>query len=467
MKKTSFKNDCIYTGILAMQYLVSGTVYISQMYHLYNFFPGDMITIIALRWNYFAQAFGMLVFILLFLKSPKLVGSRITYAISIAIGTVTIVVSLLSNNGIIAVSFAIAFNIFIGLYSGYTITSLTAHIAQKKLGMAFALAYAFGSVGTYVISVIGNGNFLQSKYVIIVFLLINLISLLILYFSKNIKSGEQEKNRNITKPARIKPQDKIYIYLLIILLLILVNTINSLGNNFQFSIIIDAQANLPFSRAFYAISLLSAGLISLRSRKYLALTTFAFLLYPVVAVIVAGDNSLASALLTFSYLFLGFVSVYRSLLTMDIAASKNHLLAFACSGLMVSRLVEAASTWFSNITVTNKLLAALLFSILFASLLFVFFIYIQKAYQPSALYVSDQEDKLLEFIQIYNLTPREKEVFQLLIKGNPNREIAQLMYITENTVKFHVKHLLQKTDCSNRVDLINLYNSKHDNDINL
>ncbi|TAH64905.1 MAG: LuxR family transcriptional regulator [Anaerolineaceae bacterium] len=150
---------------------------------------------------------------------------------------------------------------------------------------------------------------------------------------------------------------------------------------------------------------------------------------------------------------------------MDIAAGKNYLLAFACSGLMLSRLVEATSTWFSNITVTNKLLAGILFTILFALLLFTFFIYIQKSYHSSAFYEAGMEDKFLKFSQRYNLTPREKEVFQLLIKGIPNREIAQLMYISENTVKFHVKHLLQKTDCPNRVDLVSLYNTKHDYDI--
>lgn len=455
MKTKTFKNNCIFTGILAIQYLVCGSVYISQMYHLYSFFSGDMVTIIALRWNYFAQAFGMLVFILLFLKTPKLIGNRITYALSIVIGTMVFIISLLSNNGPIAVTFTIAFNVLIGLYSGYTLTLLSSRIHKRKLGIAFASAYSFGSIGTYVISVMGNGDFLQSKNIIYLYVLINIIHLISLYFAKNISDDEIPKHS--TKPLIKYNKDKLQTYLFILILLILVNAISSLGNNFQFSEIIEGEANLPFSRAFYALGLLSAGIISLKNRKYVLFSTLVCLLYPVVAVVLAGNTSFASALLTISYLFLGFVSVYRSLSTMDIAAEKNHLLAFACSGLMISRLVEAASTWFSNVIITSKLLAAILFCILFALLLIIFFVYIQTTYKPSTTYKSGMEDRYLEFAQTYNLTPREKEILQLLIKGFSNRDIAQSMYITENTVKFHIKHILKKTDCLNRAELATLY----------
>ncbi|HHT88008.1 MAG TPA: helix-turn-helix transcriptional regulator [Clostridiales bacterium] len=92
--------------------------------------------------------------------------------------------------------------------------------------------------------------------------------------------------------------------------------------------------------------------------------------------------------------------------------------------------------------------------------------YFQKAYYPAVSYETSKEDQLLSFSQRYNMTSREKEVFQLLIKGTPNREIAALMYITDNTVKFHVKNLLKKTNCLNRVDLVKLYDTENNHDIN-
>ena len=42
------------------------------------------------------------------------------------------------------------------------------------------------------------------------------------------------------------------------------------------------------------------------------------------------------------------------------------------------------------------------------------------------------------------LTPREREVYELLIQGLTNREIAKLLFIEESTVKVHAHHIYDK-----------------------
>lgn len=49
------------------------------------------------------------------------------------------------------------------------------------------------------------------------------------------------------------------------------------------------------------------------------------------------------------------------------------------------------------------------------------------------------------------LTPREREVLQLLTQGNTNKEIASVLCVSENTVKNHLKNILAKLHLQNRV----------------
>jgi len=48
------------------------------------------------------------------------------------------------------------------------------------------------------------------------------------------------------------------------------------------------------------------------------------------------------------------------------------------------------------------------------------------------------------------LTDREREVLRLVAEGATNREIASTLYISENTVSFHMKNILAKLHLKNR-----------------
>jgi DNA-binding NarL/FixJ family response regulator len=48
------------------------------------------------------------------------------------------------------------------------------------------------------------------------------------------------------------------------------------------------------------------------------------------------------------------------------------------------------------------------------------------------------------------LSPREREILRLVASGTSNKGIAHSLSLTENTVKTHVKHILQKLHARNR-----------------
>ncbi len=59
------------------------------------------------------------------------------------------------------------------------------------------------------------------------------------------------------------------------------------------------------------------------------------------------------------------------------------------------------------------------------------------------------------------LTLRETEIFEMIVQGLSNREIAERLVISEGTVKSHVNRLLRKLDLRNRVQVL-LYAASHD-----
>ena len=52
------------------------------------------------------------------------------------------------------------------------------------------------------------------------------------------------------------------------------------------------------------------------------------------------------------------------------------------------------------------------------------------------------------------LTGREIEVLKQIANGNRNRDIAEKLFITEETVKVHIKHLMEKLGASDRTQAV-------------
>jgi DNA-binding NarL/FixJ family response regulator len=52
------------------------------------------------------------------------------------------------------------------------------------------------------------------------------------------------------------------------------------------------------------------------------------------------------------------------------------------------------------------------------------------------------------------MTPRELDVLRLLARGMRNAQIADALFVSVGTVKWHIIHVLQKLDAHNRTEAV-------------
>lgn len=62
--------------------------------------------------------------------------------------------------------------------------------------------------------------------------------------------------------------------------------------------------------------------------------------------------------------------------------------------------------------------------------------------------------QLAEHLSDENLTQREVEVLKEVANGNRNRTIAEKLFISEETVKVHIKHIMEKLGAADRTQAV-------------
>ena len=77
---------------------------------------------------------------------------------------------------------------------------------------------------------------------------------------------------------------------------------------------------------------------------------------------------------------------------------------------------------------------------------------IRKVHRGERILPPRIETRLGHRLQREELTQREREILQLIVKGQSNKEISAALFISEDTVKTHLKTLFQKMGVSARTE---------------
>jgi len=86
----------------------------------------------------------------------------------------------------------------------------------------------------------------------------------------------------------------------------------------------------------------------------------------------------------------------------------------------------------------------------------------KKAHKEEAATIPVAQAPEEEGLEITLLTPRENQVLALVAQGLKNKEIAEELFISENTVRSHLRFILDKLHMNNRVQAALWYQQKKD-----
>ena len=163
------------------------------------------------------------------------------------------------------------------------------------------------------------------------------------------------------------------------------------------------------------------------------------------------------------YLFFGFFSVYRVVVFSDFAKSQPSALYLAGFGLLFGRIGDSTSSMLGILLSPHTTLLIALSTVLFVTTVLVFFVFYNDTYVPAVPPKKNQEDMFSDFLERYQISHREAEVLRIVLEGLSNSEISAKLFISENTVKFHMRNILKKTGCTKRSEVISLYQSYQEN----
>lgn len=229
------------------------------------------------------------------------------------------------------------------------------------------------------------------------------------------------------------------------------------GAGFSFPITdLQGGVSLELSRVLYGVGLFVAGVASDRDRRYGAICCAAALVMPFLMLALASASAPATIVWSLAYLLNGFFSVFRVVLLADLAAARGtHRMAGL--GLLFGRVGDALGTILSVALAPVPLALITVTSVLFACTVALFFALFQRCYELPAASQPSERELFERFAARHDLSARERDVLRLVLAEQSNSEIAAALFVSEATIKFHVRNLLRKTGCRNRLELLALY----------
>lgn len=454
------KDFIICLSILAAIYSCGTLLYYSQNFLLFRFYDNETVKAMLSGWNYLSQAGGIILFILAFRFLGGISGKRSFQFVAGLLLPPLMAVSIFTRSGSVLILMMIMLNLIIGMLTAFAFSLIAAYVAEKHFTICFAGAYSVGGIFTCVICQLNEEILVSSFIIVISCVFVGIISALILSYRDIGDSAASDKGEKHLFSE--KRSDIGLLHLMIALMAI----IFALGANDPILVESGGRMSLLYTRFFYAGGLILAALIYDKNHAIGGICALASILYPVMIIILYKELPVHYIPVALTDTFLGFYSVFRAGSFMTLASDRGRLY-LAPLGLCISRVAEGIVSVFLVLSEADRLVCFIISGVLFVPLIILFcYMLIKYTHRPVNDFVFENFSEMPpseeipgpSFAETYCLTRREDEISSYLAENMTNGEIADILFVSESTVRFHVSNILKKTGLNSRVEVGRKYN---------
>ncbi len=354
--------------------------------------------------------------------------------------------ALLTDSVVSVVCFGMLMNLLCGGISGLYLYAIGINVRSDRRGLAFSGSYAAATIAVGLLALIDGGRLLHGAWALLIHLPLSVAMGLVASRGRLLAFGREAPREDAAAERPI---------LLACGVIVLLSAVKNMGFSFPSA---DIQAGLipELSRLPYALGLAAAGFINDKNRKYGMACTLAALILPFIMLGLTRESVPSTICWGLDYLFFGFFSVFRVALFLDIAdrAGRWYL---APLGLLMGRLGDVAGTVVSLLLLERRVALIAVTTLAFFPTALLFYLLYRRLYEPEVVKERSAQEVFDTFCLHNDLSAREREVLRMILDNRTNGEIAEALFITESTVKYHVRNVLQKAGCKNRGELQRKY----------
>ncbi|MEE0027683.1 MAG: LuxR C-terminal-related transcriptional regulator, partial [Atopobiaceae bacterium] len=444
--------------------------------------------------GYLMQALGIAAYVRMGRCWPN-ARLRHVAALSCALYVVLIATAVLGGNLASCIVLGFLANIFYGIVAAEYLRVLASHVRPERRATVFGASYAAAAFASWLLSLVPGSVLSSGVGGIGLCALISIPSAVLLWNRvpewpcekdapplANQASNGTRTHLVTTSTDHDEEAKPLSTFALACLAIAFMGLVKSAGYGFPSTEVTDAGL-LELARVLYGVGLLAAGIASDKERKLGVLCCFCSLVSPFLALALEGHAAPALLIWAVEYLLFGFFSVYRVVLMADLceAADKPHVTG---AGLMWGRVGEATGAALCLALAPLPLVLTCVATVLFVCAAVALFLLYQRLYIPRVDCVQAEDVQVehtqaeiarVEHAQVdpvntvervrtaaeiferfavrHDLTAREGEVLRLVLDNRTTTQIATELFVSENTIKYHVRNLLKKTGCKNRREI--------------